>query len=360
MAIEATLEEMEVECNKEQNKNDNNNKGLDDDLEFSWGRVLRRGVQNMKDDVDPVYKGAKIGVYALHGIPTWVREFKDGKLSTDSVGWSAAAAIFVGGASVAGYILAAPLFPPILALPVAAQGASYIRESFRRARKTELENIVLTKVQRSLSGQNLEKEKYDLTCEEMIEELGERFYKGREDHVNREIESQKYSIQQCESELEVVESATDLNSVQKHKQKQNLEQQLEHTRKSIDDLNEKLDNYKTESREEARQGLVYLAKDVFNGLFADNGVGSDYEMGSLKLEVGPKKRKREYIRELHFRYSPDVDEANIIAKLIKETVAENGGTANIELFGKMTSIYSTKQDEETHYNVAPNELWKRK
>src|SRR3989344_6342079 len=78
---------------------------LEAEIRFSWGRVFKRGIQNMKDDVDPVYKGAKMGVYALHGIPTWVRESRDGKLSTDSRGWSTLSGLFVFGGSATAYAL---------------------------------------------------------------------------------------------------------------------------------------------------------------------------------------------------------------------------------------------------------------
>ncbi|MEK6969053.1 MAG: hypothetical protein AABW48_01360 [Nanoarchaeota archaeon] len=341
-------------------KNDEEDKSLEAEVEFSWKRVFERGVQNMKDDIDPVYKGAKMGIYALHGIPTWAREARDGKLSTDSVGWSVVAGLFVGGSCTAAYVMGGVLFPPILAVPVVAQGISYTREAFRRARKTEMENVIMTKVQRSLNEQG--ENEYDLSCQKMIKELAGKLYAHREEDTQTQVKEALYRIESFNEDIQTVEKATDLNSVDKHQQIKKLRTIISEIEKSIEQGNKSLEEYKIESVLEAREGLVYVARDVFNGLFADNklGKGQDYEMSSTKLEVGPKKRKRDYEREMCFDYSPRLDEQSIVAQLVSETVKKKGGTANVELFGQLTAIYSSKQNEETHYNVKPNGLWRVK
>ena len=78
---------------------------LDEAVRFSWRRVFKRGLQNMKDDVDPAYKGAKMGMYALHSIPTWIRQHKDGVIQSDSWGWAGLTGLLVGGASAVGYFV---------------------------------------------------------------------------------------------------------------------------------------------------------------------------------------------------------------------------------------------------------------
>ena len=42
--------------NKEVKESTEQKNSLEAEIEFSWGRVFKRGIQNMKDDVDPVYK----------------------------------------------------------------------------------------------------------------------------------------------------------------------------------------------------------------------------------------------------------------------------------------------------------------
>ena len=338
---------------------------LEAEIRFSWGRVFKRGIQNMKDDVDPVYKGAKMGVYALHGIPTWVRESRDGKLNTDSRGWSTLSGLFVFGGSATAYALGTMEAVQTVGnggyslsgIPVLAQGFSYVRESFRRARKTELENIVMTKVQRSLNGQG--EGEYELSCKQMIGALADKLYAQREKEVKEEAKRVHREITSFKEDLGTVEKAADMNSVDKHNQIKSMKSKIVHYEKEIEKNQRDLEEYKEKSLVEAREGLVYVARDVFNGSFADNKVGKKYEMGATKLEVGPRKRSRDYEREMRFEYSPRLDERSIVAELVSEVVSANGGTANVELFGKLTAIYSSKQNEETHYNVVPNGIWKK-
>jgi len=336
---------------------ENETKSLDEQVNFSWERVMKRGVQNMKDDVDPVYKGSKMGFYALHGIPTWVRESRDGKLSCDSHGWAILSGLFVGGGCATAYILGGLSFPPILAVPVVAQGLSYVRESFRRARKTELENVVLTKVQRSLNGQS--EGEFNLNCQEMISTLANKLYEENKLQIQESEENIKEYINSLGEDLKVVETATDLNSIQKQQQTKIIKSKISRNKKQLDELNDSLKTCKEQSLTEAKEGLVYLSRDIFNGLFADNKVGQDYEMDVNSLDVGPKKRKKDYARKFHFRETPHLDESSIIADLIKNVVQENSGIANIELFGKVTAVYSSKQNKESHYLVKPNELWEK-
>ena len=306
-----------------------------------------------------------MGVYALHGIPTWVRESRDGKLSTDSRGWSTLSALFVFGCSATAYALGTMETVQkvgnsgysLLAIPVVAQGLSYVRESFRRARKTELENIVMTKVQRSLNGQG--DGEHDLSCKQMIEALADKLYAQREKEIKEEAKRVHHEISSFKEDLDTVEKAADINSVDKHNKIKAIKSNIAHYEKEMEGSHRDLEEYKEKSLVEAREGLVYVARDVFNGLFADNKVGKKYEMGATRLEVGPRKRSRDYEREMHFEYSPRLDERSIVAELVSEVVNANGGTANVELFGKLTAIYSSKQNEETHYNVVPNGIWKK-
>jgi|SRR3989344_1901637 len=341
------------------------NKNLEAEIEFSWKRVFKRGIQNMKDDVDPVYKGTKMGWYALHGIPTWIRESRDGRLSTDSKGWSTLSGLFVFGTSATAYVLGTMEAVEavgnqgysLLAVPLAAQGISYVRESFRRAKKTELENIVMTKIQRTLNGQ--EEGEYDLNCKKMIGTLADKLYTQREKEVEIDSKAARENINHLKEDINTVEKATDINSVEKHHQIKMINSRIARQERDTEKGRQDLAEYKEKALVEAREGLVYLAREVFNGLFADNNLGKRYEIGATRLEVGPRKRRRDYEREMHFECSPCLDERSVVAELIGEVVAKNGGTANVELFGKLTAIYGSKHNQETHYKVIPNNIWKK-
>lgn len=284
---------------------------LEDEVKFSWGRVVKRGLQNMKDDVDPIYKGAKMGVYALHGIPTWRREYLDGKLENDSHGWATVSGLFVGGASATAYYLgmkeAIEAYGPqgyaVLAIPLAAQGLSYTREAFRRARKTELSNVVMTRMKKAIDRTGTQG--YDLSCEQMIERVAQRLYEENQSGKDGTTKEQRIA----------------------------------------------------KNRAEAKEYLMDLAQDTFDGLFADGDVGKKYEL-SEDLFVGPVKRNMDRNDGDYYGSKHKSGQHDPLTKIIKETVEAKGGSANIELLGTLTAVYSTK-DDRMHYEVKPNNLWNK-
>jgi len=343
---------------------DNSVSALEQEISFSWKRVAKRGVQNMVDDVDPAYKGAKMGVYALHGIPTWIREHRDGKLSSDRMGWTGAAGLFTLTAEVTGYALATsaavaatgPVGFGVLAVPVASQLASYSREAFRRARKTEHANVVMTKVRKSLT--DTENESFNLTNDVMIKSLADKLYSTKAQLVKREIFLLNKGIEGFEKEIEVAKDDKNLDDVQKTRYFNHAEERIIEHKKGIADLEEGLEKYKTDSVPEAREGLAYFAREVFDGLFADDKVGKDYEM-TASLKVGPAKRRSDHEREWAFEESPQIREDNVLAKILYQAIEDNNGSANVQLLGQLTAVYDGKTAEASHYKVTPNTMWKK-
>ena len=112
---------------------------LEKQVKFSWMRVMKQGIKNMKDDIDPVYKGVKMGFYTLHAIPTWARECQDGRLANDSHGWAGTIAFGVSAATGLCYYIANKEAIAhkglegyaVLGIPFAMQTCSYVKEAFR-------------------------------------------------------------------------------------------------------------------------------------------------------------------------------------------------------------------------------------
>ncbi|HIH23639.1 TPA: hypothetical protein HA251_01250 [Candidatus Woesearchaeota archaeon] len=291
-------------------------KPAEDEITFSWKRVAKRGLENMKDDVDPIYKGGKMGVYALHGIPTWRREYLDGKLANEGHGWAKISGAFVVGASMVGYATAltaaTAVFGPagyaVLGVPLASQGASYTREAFRRARKTEWSNVVMTRVSKAVT--NGTGEQYDLTCDQMVDMVAPAImqqYGGRYD--------------------------TGTNA---------------ETREKV--------------RAQAKEGLMLVAGKVLDGLFADDEIGAKNYRMSRSLVTGPRAKSE--IENGSRRGCYADDDASLLRTTrealsagLETYVAKQGGTANVELFGKMSAIYDVKSAKVAGYQVDANKLW---
>lgn len=297
-------------------------KSLDDDVRFSWGRVMKNGVKNMKEDVDPVYKGAKIGAYALHGIPTWAREYKDGRLANDSNGFSTIAATFVLGVTGAAYyagttaLVAAsgPVGYSLLGIPLASQLMSYTRESFRKAKKSEMGNVIQNRIQRRLTNES--DEKFDLSLKDMVQAYASNV---------------KSEPSAADTEFDPYSGSMRRGSKKKHADNPEIK---------------------------AYSAVGEAAEKIFNQLFAFDQVGKQYGLYrdlSMVNKSNEKKRNEDHVKD----YIDDTPEGTI-TKLIWDTVSRNNGSANIELLGKVTAIYKGQgAAREVHYQVEPNELWKR-
>ena len=272
------------------------------DVKFSWRAVIRRWGENLKSDVDPALTGAKAGYFFFHGIPTWARHYDEGKMSTSKRGLATLAGLLVGGSIGTGYYVGAQainvatggvLGYAIVGVPLVANGTSWVYEAYYKAKKSECEKVVMTKIQRSFETT---KEEYALSNKQLLEQVTAGVY-------------QEYKGQNGMTK----ERATDA----------------------------------------AKTAIIAVASDVFNGLVADGNLGKKYEM-SETLFVGPKKRKRDK-QESYACHAGN--SSNIVAEVIADAVEKNGGTANIELFGTVTTVYSNGKDKS--YEIMPNKsVWK--
>jgi len=319
------MDETKQTDGKKETKKELKTTGLEDEVKFSWWRVMKNGVKNMKEDIDPVYKGAKIGVYALHSIPTWHREYKDGRLANDSNGFSTAAATFVLATEGTAYYIGTnealaqygPMGYAVLAIPLGMQAMSYTREAFRKAKKSEMGNVIQTRIQRRLSTEDTEK--FDLSLKDMMNVYVGAAKTGIED-----------TFQHYESEGDELRNRTKKKAPA-----------------SDDQANIK-----------AYSAIGEIAENIFNELFAYDQVGSSYELYrdlTLVNKSNEKKRKSHGTKD-YVNQAPE----GTLNKLIWNRLAENNGSANIELLGKVTAIYKGQgATREVHYQVEPNELWKR-
>ncbi|MGV8086022.1 MAG: hypothetical protein ACP5N1_00170 [Candidatus Woesearchaeota archaeon] len=286
---------------------------LEKEIRFSWKRVIAQGIKNMKDDVDPVYKGAKMGFYALHGIPTWVRECKDGRLQNDSNNLAALSTLFVGGSSGLGYYLATNesvkanglMGYAVLGIPLIATGYSYVKEAFRRAKKKEHIRVIKSRIQKKLNAPT--EGQWDLSYKDLL---------------------QTYS-----NDAEVLES---LN------RKENLHGSYHSRDEDLGVEKVAMALYKQ---------LSLKTEEIAETLYAYNSLGKKYEL-SLGLEVITSNTDKHY----NDAYG------NKLSQLIWDTVSKNNGSANIEWLGKLTVMYGGKEDKinvEKRYQVIPTEVWKR-
>lgn len=264
-------------------------KDLEKEIKFSWRSVMRRWGENLKDDIDPALTGAKMAIY-MHAIPTWHREYTDGKMRSSNrfiTGLSALvvggteAAVYYGGVQLAEQQLASTGIPNIGyiaagAALIATNTVAWGYEAFRKAKKVENSNVVMARIQRAMDNPSAG---YDVSIADLHRRLG----------------------------------GTDA----------------------------------------AKKHILANAYRVFDGLVADGQLGSKYEM-TAQLETGPVRRKRRN------DYSSRDDEIKgDLAKVILAAVQEKGGSASIELFGKMTALYDGEQQAITRYHVVPNKtVWR--
>lgn len=288
---------------------------LEKEIKFSWKNVGRRWIQNLKDDIDPALTGAKMGVYGLHAIPTWAREYKDGKMKSDKHFLSGLMACIVGGTELAAYYVGAQQvnaatdshygYVAAGGVMIAANTGSWAWEALRKARKEEHSKVYMTRIQRSIEAPTGE---YDLTTQELTKRVTQKLgystkRPAREDYVS-----------------------------------------LDDT---INDVSEVLPTM-------AREAVAAVAYDVFQGLFTEKQIGKKYEM-TTDLKAGPKRRdgKEDYSSRA------DKQKAQAaVSKIIYDVVEAHGGKANIELFGEMSFLFDGKENKNTHYRVQPNKLWK--
>jgi len=277
----------------------------------------------MKDGLDPVYKGAKAGFFAMHSISTWKRQEEEGKMECDHKGWMGLTGVLTFAGLGVGYGIATttavamigPIGFSVLGIPIATQAGSYIIESYKKAKQSVLEEVVMTKVQGTINKRD--SEGYDVTCKQMIDTLTDHFQKETLERHNLDHDLDKDELKEKQSVLE---------------------------------------KYETNSRCRAKQALADFASEIFKGLYADKKLGRKYEM-SQTLMVGPRKHMEDRrTRPNHHNH----DETNMmLSKMISQAVSQNDGEANIELLGKVKAVYSGGQQQKMHYKVIPNELWKR-
>jgi len=334
-------------------KEANNEKDLEKQVEFSWRSVFRGWVQNLKDDIDPAIKGAKMGVFGLHAIPTWMRQHDEGKMSTEKPGLSGLLGLVVAGSSIAGYTMLGRHINQttdsdwgyaMIGVPVAAQGLSWAYEAFLRAKKTEQSKVVMTRLEKTL---NVKSEGYDVCNQDLVEAVADRLYQSVRDATEKRIESAK----------------SRMGSWKKEKG-ENVEYGIQQCESAIAAFEDDLKNYTPVSLKQARKGILCVARNVFNGLVADRLLGKQYSM-STELETGPVKRECDRNAELwdeedDAQYPQFVrqDVLGIISAAVKDAVQSKNGSAKIELFGTVTAIY-TNDGKDMHYEVTPNKnLWK--
>jgi hypothetical protein len=302
---------------------------------YSHIRVIKRGIHYMVDAVDPILKGAKAGFYSLHGISTWKREVDDHKLECDSKGWAVTAGLLVTTAELAAYGLATKELVKhegmegyaLLALPLVMQGASYTREAFRRSRRTELSNLVFTKIQRSFDKPNGE---YDLTNQQLVE------------RVATYISPKRNKSEQWE---EVDDEGAHWVVTERSK-----------TRASGDKT--------TDAQEQAKKYVMATANSIFNDLFADDKVGGKYRM-TAGLVAGPRKEtydrriEQNDYRTNHYARGELKCDVPFVQDVIADVVKEHKGSANIELLGQVTSVIEGSRQLAT-YEVKSSRLWKKR
>ncbi len=339
-----------------------NNGDLEAKLKFSWGRVFSRWGKNLMDDLDPAYKGAKIGWYTIHGIPSMIRESREWKLETDSKGWTTFAGIVTFGACATGYVLGTIGMVhaygekgfALLGLPIAAQGASYVYEAFRRAHKSELKNVVITKVQNSLDNKcagefNLSnKELLESAADDLSQWRGSTIYDWHELFGTSEEKETFHQILGNRG----INAFNDMSFAEKIFPEKRVKEM---------------------AYEIAKHDARRFAENIFNCVYTDHIVGKVYEMAPNGV-AGVKKRVFKKLIEndddentyevMTRRFSTEIkggQALQFILEKIKQVVEANKGTANIELLGQVTAVYGTEDGKASlsHYKVEPNSLWKK-
>jgi len=302
-----------------------------EDITFSWRNVARRWGQNLKDDIDPALTGAKMALY-VHSLPTWHREFRDGKMRSTSPVITGLAGLVVGGteavayyagAQIAGKEIAAANLPYISNIPevgylaagvalIATNTVSWAYEAFHRAKKTENSNVIMARLQRAIEKPT---GTYDLTVADLREKL-----------VGRLTE------------------------------KINLEGRQRRNNRDAAEVAEWAQTQLAQVPDRANSMIMTAAHDVFSGLVADGQLGKTYEM-TADLKSGPAKRRRAW--EKTFNEHANVTPITDLAVLLRDEIKTHGGAVNVELFGTMTALYDPQAQGITRYSVKPNQkIWK--
>ncbi len=303
--------------NEIENKNNENKtnviaekKDLEKEINFSWSRVIKQGIRNMKDDVDPVYKGIKMGFYALHGIPTWVRECNDGRLENRANGLAGLATLFVAGTTGLGYYIATKEMTETyglagyatLGIPLVATGYSYVKEAFRRAKKKEHVRVIKSRIQKKFETPT--EETWDLSYKDMIQQ----YVTDKERQI--EADNSRRNIGKSNNEKIDIESTT----------------------------------------MELYQNISLKTEAIINKLYAYNQLGKKYELNKNLEVITPHTYRAEHYHE-----------RNELADMVWNVASKNKGSANTEWLGKLTVIYETDEAGcklEPKYQVEPTKLWK--
>ena len=308
-------------------------KDLEKEIKFSWRSVMRRWGENLKDDIDPALTGAKMALY-VHSLPTWHREFRDGKMRSTSPVISGLAALVVGGTEAAAYYagaqiadqqIAAASVPYLSDVPnigyvaigatiIATNTLSWMYEAFHRAKKTENSNVIMARIQRAIEKPT---GTYDLTIADLRDKLVDRL-----------------------------------------KAKVREEGSLHRRNRDDDSAQEWIQAHLAQVPDRANGMIMTAAHDVFSGLVADGQLGKQYEL-TADLKSGPANRRRAWENTFEVTYAGTATPVQDLAELLRDEIKTHGGAVNVELFGSMTALYDPKAQGITRYSVKPNEkIWR--
>lgn len=299
-------------------------KTLDEEISFSWGNVARRWGENLKRGIDPALTGMKGGVYALHGIPTWHREYKEGKMRSPAPvlsvimgsvvlaieGLAYKVAYDVATSQVAANGLPEQTAYAVAGIPIVANLGSWAYEALYSAKKSEHHRVITQRIQKGLEANNTG---YDLN----LTQLQERVVKRINERQTAAARGRK-GAELADENIELVDP-----------------------------------NGKAISAKDAAREVIYnTAHFAFEGMIADKTLGKPYEM-SMALRTGPLTRSDKQVQ-----YHDGRTQRVTVGEEIAAVIREHNGAANIELFGQMTLVNGI-EGEKTHYAVTPNKaIWK--
>ena len=180
---------------------------LDQRVEFSWKSVFKGWIQNLKDDIDPAIVGAKMGLFGIHAVPTWIRHSEEGKMSTDKLGITSILGFVVGGSTIAGYCALGDYINThsesqigygVIGIPVASQALSWLYEAFLRAKKSVQSKVVMTRLQHTFHAESQEYTISNVQLERIIQtdlyEQAEQEIMKRRQSISEHIEEHKVSL----------------------------------------------------------------------------------------------------------------------------------------------------------------------
>ncbi|MBI5065464.1 hypothetical protein HZA97_04440 [Candidatus Woesearchaeota archaeon] len=351
-------------------------KTLENEIRFSWGAVLKGWIQNLKDDVDPAITGVKMGFFGLHAIPTWMRQYDEGRMSTKKNGLTGLLGLVVAGSSLTGYYLAgkyinettnSELGYAVTAIPLTAQTLSWSYEAFLRAKKTELSKVVMSRLQKSFNKES--ETQYDLTSKALVEEFAKRLYDSFEEQVKKTNEEIKLEIQILNDK-----GMEGLNAIKRAEiellPKGRRQQLINNNEEQIKSNNASLERYKSKSVVYARREMLRATNSVFNGLVADGSLGRKYNM-TTDLLTGPVKRRMDREKFEFGQFESDENDLDdrefkfdyrqaglMLRQIVLETVkSKQGNPMSLETFGTITPVY-TNAGKDLVYQVKPNNIWK--